>query len=171
MITTNLEILRKVSQETSIEECEKLHIFPALEQVLRNHSEPGYGLSAIQIEQPIKAAIVRYKDLELNIINPVIEEMEEPIRFQNEGCLSLPGVRQDTERYRRVTMKWLDFDKKEERRAAFEDVEAIILQHEVDHLNGVLFIDRLAKKKVKIGRNEKCPLCISGRKYKHCCGR
>jgi len=44
------------------------------------------------------------------------------------------------------------------------------MQHEVDHMNGVLCIDRRVKKVVKIGRNEPCP-CGSGKKYKKCCGR
>jgi peptide deformylase len=75
------------------------------------------------------------------LINPVIESRSGTIR-EEEGCLSLPGIFADVERSRSITVSALDADGKP---LSFEasGLKARVVQHEMDHLDGVLFIDRL----------------------------
>jgi peptide deformylase len=102
------------------------------------------------------------------MINPIIEERDGELkRCPGEGCLSLPGVRVDTVRYEQVTAKWFDYDRKEEQRAVFYGFEAQVVQHELDHLDGLLITDRKFSQ-TKVGRNDPCP-CGSGKKFKKCC--
>jgi len=103
--------------------------------------------------------------------NLEIYDREEQFLFRDESCLSFPGQQMDTLRFNRVYVKYRD-ENFEERRVIAEKLEAVIFQHEVDHLNGILYKDRVIKPHIsskKIGRNEPCP-CSSGKKYKKCCG-
>jgi peptide deformylase len=160
MIVTDREKLKIRCRETTLEECEFLSVFPQLDSELNRSSVPGLGLAANQIGLEIRVCTVRPKpDQVYNMINPVIEEKELPFFNQNEGCLSFPGVRLNTNRYNQITCSWLDYDSKENKRGVFYGMEAIIVQHEVDHINGILFWDRVAKVTEKIGRNDPCPIC------------
>ncbi|HIP60991.1 MAG TPA: peptide deformylase, partial [Sulfurovum sp.] len=78
----------------------------------------------------------------LEVINPVITRSEGMVKFQ-EGCLSLPGVYEDIERYAEVTIEYQDRNGK---KFLIEDDEflAIALQHEIDHLDGKVFIEKLS---------------------------
>ena len=171
-ILRDINRLREKSKETSIDECKE--VFLLMEKAMKDSPIPAAGLAAIQIDIPLRACIVKAKisqDEEglVRMINPVIEEKYDPIRYQNEGCLSF-DIKVDTDRYAGVVANWIDFDTKEKKRATFYGVEAVVVQHEVDHLDGILMIDRAVKKIVKSGRNDPCP-CGSGKKYKKCCGR
>jgi peptide deformylase len=79
----------------------------------------------------------------LHLINPEIVEKSGDGELQEEGCLSLPGLYAKVERAEKTFVKALDINGKEIQIAA-EGLLARILQHEIDHLNGTLFIDRLA---------------------------
>lgn len=80
------------------------------------------------------------------LINPeIIWHSEETVMF-NEGCLSLPDQRAEVERYERVRVHYIDYNGKEQEILA-DDLLAIILQHEIDHLDGVLYIDHLSRLK------------------------
>lgn len=107
----------------------------------------------------------------LFICNPEIVEQEDEFVFDGEGCLSFPGCHRSTVRYRRVKVKYFD-EALEERTVIAEGLEAVIFQHEIDHLNGVIFRDRV-RKPVRVvqvpGRNEPCT-CGSGKKFKKCHG-
>jgi peptide deformylase len=109
----------------------------------------------------------------LFVCNPEILEQEEEIVLNSEGCLSFPNDPKVTVRYNRVKVKYYDINF-EERIAVFDGIEAIILQHERDHLNGILYKDRVRqpyrKTEPEIGRNSICP-CGSGKKFKKCCGK
>lgn len=174
IVTNDEKYLRQKSVLTSPRECEVKHIFEHLEEELGNSKIKGMGLSAIQVGEPIKACIVKFEDNSiLHLINPEIVKKEEQIQFHREGCLSFPEIYINTNRYNHCVVKWLN-KKGEEKRASFDGVESITLQHEIDHLEGILFFDRQLKpykrEKPKVGRNEKCP-CGSGKKYKKCCGK
>lgn len=179
MITQDINKLRQISSETTLEECENSGIFERLEIALQESGKQGIsgvGLSGIQIEEPVRACIVRInygkeskkEPLRINMINPVIEDSEDLQPFTNEGCLSFPGLSVMTDRYQDIVCSWLDFDSKKEKRASFCGIEAIVVQHELDHMNGVVLLDRKHQKVESIGRNEQCP-CGSGKKYKKCC--
>lgn len=182
-ITSDLNVLRTVS--TPVETAEEAKtLFDRLKAVLG--ATTGLGLSAIQIGVPKRMSIIRnrYNDGFDAIINPVVLEKEEEFVFSGEGCLSFPGVFVSTRRYRDFVIKnhVIDGDSLREETHYFhyegvgDNVASIVAQHEIDHMNGVLFSDKeVAKVNVqvigspKIGRNDPCP-CKSGKKYKKCCG-
>ena len=168
MITTDLDTLKKVSKNTTVLECNELNVFPNLQKEIEEAK--GLGLSAIQVGIPVRACIVKIRDSFIKMINPVMTDKHDPNKFIGERCLSLPGTEVDTRRYQQVVVSWLDYDAYEDRRSVFLDVEAACVQHEIDHMDGVLITDRKAPDVIKVGRNEPCP-CGSGKKFKKCCGK
>jgi peptide deformylase len=128
---------------------EELHLF--LDDMYETMmSESGIGLAAIQVANPIRALIINLPDEEgnqnkeelLEIINPEIMEKEGEIYYQ-EGCLSVPTFYEDIKRFEKVTIKYQDRFGKEHTLEA-EELLAIAIQHEMDHLEGILFIDKLS---------------------------
>lgn len=80
------------------------------------------------------------------LINPeIIWRSEEKVLF-NEGCLSLPDQRAEVERFERVRVRFIDYNGKE-REILADELLSIILQHEIDHLDGILYIDHLSRLK------------------------
>ena len=79
------------------------------------------------------------------LVNPEILEREGTITW-TEGCLSVPDFQAEVERSQRVRVRGLDLDGNERIEEA-EDLRAVCLQHEIDHLDGVLFIDRISRLK------------------------
>ncbi len=113
----------------------------------------GVGLAAIQIGVPKRVLIINIpikdgedekqpKENTLEIINPTFLEMEGSTKYQ-EGCLSVPGFYEDVSRYSRVKLKYFDRHGKEHI-IEDDDFLAIALQHEHDHLEGKLFIEKLS---------------------------
>lgn len=176
MIIQDLSVLKTKSRDTTVESCQLNNIFEKLETELNNSERKGIGLAAIQINSPIRACIIRIthengKMCNLNMINPRIEKLETPMILQNEGCLSLPGVLIDTDRFAEIVCSWVDYDSKKEMRAYFSGIEALAIQHEVAHMSGLLITDFEHKKQDKIGRNDDCPECLKigdKIKYKKC---
>ena len=168
MIITDREKLRIKSLPTTLKECSKLRIFEEMEIELQNSNIPGVGLSAIQIGKNIRASIIRTPKTKFNMINPVIIKKYEKFCFPNEGCLSLPGISCTTIRYRGCVAEWLDYNTEKMKKAAFYGFESVVIQHEVDHLDGILMEDVKWVAETKVGRNSPCP-CGSGKKYKKCC--
>ena len=112
----------------------------------------GAGLASPQINEPWRIFVIgmgqnpRYPDAdplpERVLINPVIKSIGNDLITGWEGCLSVPGLRGQVKRWKRIQIKWQD------REGAFhseelQDFQARVAQHENDHLNGVLFPDRL----------------------------
>lgn len=80
------------------------------------------------------------------LINPeIIWSSEEMVLFK-EGCLSLPEQRAEVERHEKIRVRYIDYHGKEQEILA-DDLLAIILQHEIDHLDGILYIDRISRLK------------------------
>jgi peptide deformylase len=121
------------------------------------NTEDGIGLAATQVGSSASVVVIdisENRDAPLVLINPDIVSGEEKAKGQ-EGCLSVPGYYADVERYTKVTVNALDRDGKEISITS-DDFLAIVMQHEIDHLNGTLFIDylsplkkQMALKKVK----------------------
>ena|SRR5215210_4577655 len=102
---------------------------------------PGVGLAANQIGVPLQVAVIELEDKVTELINPqVVRSTGEIIDW--EGCLSIPGFVAEIARAARVTVKARDRNGKEFR-VKGEELFARALQHEIDHLNGVLYIDYL----------------------------
>ena len=115
------------------------------------YQAPGVGLAAIQvgIDKRIivydPAADAEKRDFQ-TLINPVILSQEGAMLSENEGCLSVPDFRADVKRASAVVVEGLDREGHPVHIEA-EDFLAVILQHEIDHLNGILFIDRISSLK------------------------
>jgi len=112
------------------------------------YEAPGVGLAAIQVGWGKSLLIYdispRDEKRELQvIINPKIVASEGEIISEDEGCLSVPDFRSDVMRAAKVLVEGVDRDGKPLRIAA-EGLLAIVLQHEIDHLNGTLFFDRIS---------------------------
>ncbi len=111
------------------------------------YQAPGIGLAAPQIGENIRLIVFDLSDPEFPqrkphcLINPVITAYEGET-VEEEGCLSVPGVRERVKRYARVEVKGIDLDGRERVWEA-QGLLARMFQHEIDHLEGILFIDRL----------------------------
>ncbi len=101
----------------------------------------GVGLAAPQIGLNIRLIVVRHKDNDIVMINPEILKKSLFKEWDEEGCLSVPGVFGQVKRHKKLTVRYLDGDGKSQQLEA-EGFFARVIQHEVDHLNGVLFIDK-----------------------------
>jgi peptide deformylase len=124
------------------------------------YDAPGIGLAAIQVGVPKRVLVIDLQEPEegnedtpenrvrrpLYFVNPEIVWGSDEVATYNEGCLSVPEMYADVDRPARIRAKWLDYEGK----AHEEELDGLLatcLQHEMDHLEGVLFIDHLSKLK------------------------
>jgi len=115
------------------------------------YEAPGIGLAAIQVGMPVRLITMDLskKEGEKNprvFINPEILSSSEETSVYEEGCLSIPEYYEEVERPAAVRVRFMDIDGKIHEEDATE-LYATCIQHEIDHLNGVLFIDYLSKLK------------------------
>ncbi len=115
------------------------------------YASNGCGLAAPQIgvSKRIVVIDIAHEDEEpkpLYMVNPEIVWQSEEKEISEEGCLSVPGQRAEVERPAAVRIKYLDYDGKEQELEA-NDFLAVATQHEIDHLDGVLYIDKLSRLK------------------------
>lgn len=118
--------------------------------------EGGIGLAAPQIGMPLRVIIVSIPaDLgrtELTLINPVISAAEGWQEYE-EGCLSVPGIYENVKRRANITIEGLEPSGAAFKRE-YEGFPATVFQHEIDHLDGVLFVDRLPRMKRRMLEKE-----------------
>ena len=183
----NNPIIQKKLRRVTVEEGEK--IATELFQILNKRGD-GIGLAANQVGIDAQVAVVNVRE-PIVLINPKIVSRETEIPFY-EGCLSYPGKGVNTKRYETVEVKsdtvegtmifsgvdtgesgkgsWEDSEVKEDRHV--RTLEAVCVQHEIDHLNGIRCLDRVVDTTIRVekkpGRNEPCH-CGSGKKFKKCC--
>ena len=126
----------------------------------------GIGLAAIQVGVPKRVAVI---DLDpsgpdskpIYLVNPkIVAESEEKI-LHNEGCLSVPDFWEDVSRASRLTVEYID-EKGRPQTLEADGLLAIALQHEIDHINGLLFIDHLSKLKRSIALRKSAKLKRKG---------
>jgi peptide deformylase len=104
---------------------------------------PGVGLAAPQIGVPLQVAVVEAEKDEIHVlVNPEILSLEGE-HVLDEGCLSVPGYWGKVKRAEKVTVKARDASGKEIRIVGAEGLLGQALQHEIDHLNGMVYVDRL----------------------------
>ena len=108
----------------------------------------GIGLAAPQVGCDIRVIIVNTKDGPMHFINPAITKKSWGKETAEEGCLSIPNFFGPVKRSKSVNVIYLDKENKKKHLKA-EGLFARVIQQEVDHLNGVLFIDYLKKKDLK----------------------
>lgn len=115
------------------------------------YEEIGVGLAAPQIGVSKRLVVIdQARDEEdphpMYLINPeIVERSEEKVTCE-EGCLSVPDQRAEVERHASVRVKYIDYDGNQQDIWA-EDFLAIVMQHEIDHLDGILYIDRISRLK------------------------
>jgi peptide deformylase len=108
------------------------------------HDIEGVGLAAPQVGVPLQVVVIQMPDEEdvITLINPEIVKTSEESEEMTEGCLSLPGYKGDVKRFTSITVKARDREGKLIRIKG-EGLMAQALQHEVDHINGIVFVDHL----------------------------
>jgi len=183
-------VIQKKLRRVTLEEGEK--IATELFEIL-NKRKDGIGLAANQVGIDAAVAVVNVRE-PIVLINPEIVSRETEIPFY-EGCLSFPGKGVNTKRYETVevtsdnvegTIIFSGVDTGEKAKGSWEQegktyqvkdrdlriLEAVCVQHEIDHLNGIVCMDRVVDTtyyaEKKPGRNEPC-YCGSGKKFKKCC--
>lgn len=124
------------------------------------YEAPGIGLAAIQVGVPKRVLVIDLQEpaegqedkpenrvrRPLHFVNPEIVWFSDDVAVYNEGCLSVPEQYADVERPARIRATWTDYDGK----AHDEEIDGLLatcLQHEMDHLEGILFVDHLSKLK------------------------
>lgn len=144
-------VLRKVAKEIESD-------YPNLRGLIDDmfetmYNSDGIGLAAPQVGLPIRLFVVdasplsedhpEVQDFKKAFINPTIVERSPEITLYNEGCLSIPNIREDVERPESIVIRYVDkdFNEHEER---FDGIAARIIQHEYDHLEGILFTDKVS---------------------------
>ena len=145
-------VLRQVAAPVDPEELRTPAIQQLIDELIETRREAGgAGLAAPQVGVSKRIAVVevdgatryRYKPLIplTVIVNPVIEPLSDETLLINEGCLSIPDLRGDVPRYLRALVKYFDRNGARSEQVV-EGLTAGTFQHEVDHLDGVLLVDR-----------------------------
>ena len=142
--------------------------YPFLGELIENmwetmYNAEGVGLAAPQVGKSIRLFIVdaspfeedepKLKNFKKTFINPIIVEEEGKEWNFNEGCLSIPAIREDVSRKQKVTIEYYN-EKWELKEETFEGLAARVIQHEYDHVEGILFTDLInpLKKRLLSGR-------------------
>lgn len=143
--------LKKVAEEIDSDH-------PGLEELIANmfetmNSSSGIGLAAPQVNQSIRLFIIdasplsddfpELADFKKIFINPYINEESGDMVTAEEGCLSIPNIRENVDRHNEILLEYYDenwnfFEEK------FDGMKARIIQHEYDHLEGVLFVEKIS---------------------------
>ena len=142
--------------------------YPELDKLIEDmfetmyHSD-GVGLAAPQINKSIRLFVIdaspygdeepALKNFKKVFINAQIVERSDEMQSFNEGCLSLPGIREDVKRHLEIRMQYYDenFEFHDE---VFKGTPAVIIQHEYDHTDGILFIDRISPLRKRLIRSK-----------------
>ncbi len=146
--------LREVSRPIEKIDKKVLEVIQDLKDTLVVQKDPeGVGLAAPQIGKNVRIFVVDHKDVKKVVINPEVIEIKEVAAVKKpknqdilEGCLSLPNYYGPIKRPNYIKIKYMDeagMTQEEE----FNNLYAQIILHEIDHLNGILFIDRLLEQK------------------------
>lgn len=154
-------VLREISQDITQD-------YPNLKELIEKmrqsmYESDGIGLAAPQIGKNIRLIVIDARPLaeefpecaELNIvlINAHIEEFGNDVCSEVEGCLSLPGIHEKVERPSAITISYMD-ENWQSHRETFSGFAARVIQHEYDHLEGFLFVDRLSPLRKQLVRGK-----------------
>lgn len=131
--------LRKKAQSVVLNE-ETKELIKEMKEILRK--EDGVGLAAPQVGESKKVIVINSGKSMFALLNPEIVKTYKERTITKEGCLSIPGVWLDVVRPRKIRVRALN-EEGEALEIEAEDSLAVVLQHEIDHLKGVLFWDRV----------------------------
>jgi peptide deformylase len=148
-------VLRQEAREVTPEELGGPEVQTLIDDMIETMRDAnGAGLAAPQVGVPLRIAVIEvrpgnprypYKPaIPLTVVvNPELTPLDEAKFATNEGCLSMPNVRGDLERFENVGVRYLDRDG-EAHEVTRRGLTAGTFQHEIDHLDGILFVDRMA---------------------------
>jgi peptide deformylase len=139
ILTAEEPILRERARKVTQFDASLHRLLDDMLQTMRD--APGIGLAANQIGVPLQVAVIELEEKVTELINPQLVRSSGEI-IDWEGCLSIPGFVAEVKRHAKVTVKAKNRHGKEFR-VKGEDLLARALQHEIDHLNGILYIDYL----------------------------
>lgn len=144
-----IQVVRTYPDPILREKCEEVEeITDEIKELIQDLKDTckayqAHGLAAPQIGVAKRVFVTRTVSGEPQVyINPVLTDLEDPGYKMEEGCLSFPGVLQVIERWGDITVTAMD-EEGEPRTHCFDEMGAVAIQHELDHLNGVLFIDHV----------------------------
>ena len=149
ILTEPNKILRQISKPVNKVEDEERKLMDDMLETM--YAAPGIGLAAIQVgilKRIVVIDISKEKERKnpIFLINPEIINKSSNTSVYEEGCLSLPGQFAEIQRPAECTVKYLDYEGKQ-KQLKVDGLLSTCVQHEVDHLDGVLFIDYLSKLK------------------------
>ena len=149
ILTEPNKILRQISEPVEKVGDEERELMRDMLETM--YSAKGIGLAAIQIGIPKRIIVMdlskeENKKLPMYFVNPVITEKNNEKKTYEEGCLSVPNQFAEIDRPNKCKVEYLDFDGNKQTIQA-EGLLATCIQHEIDHLEGILFIDYLSKLK------------------------
>ena len=153
----NQKLRQKGRQVTTVDKRIKKIIKEMVTVLEKSESPKGIGLSANQLGIDLRIILVKFGKIIVPFINPEItftskKTLKKVLKKEEqffEGCLSVPQIYGFVDRPYQIKLEWQN-EKGQKKSQSFKNRLAICLQHELDHLNGVLFIDRLLKQKGKI---------------------
>ena len=139
--------LRVRSRELTIHELASPEIQTLIDNMIPTmYGDDGIGLAAPQVAENVRIAVIGkdaapHLETDLVLVNPVIERISKKTNVDEEGCLSVPGKKGKVKRFTDIRVKALDRSGKEIEFKAHHYF-ARVIQHELDHLDGILYIDR-----------------------------
>jgi peptide deformylase len=151
-------VLRERARELTPEELGSEPVQALIDDMIETmRAANGAGLAANQVGETVRVAVVEVRQgnprypykppIPLTVIvNPMIEPLDDEIEQINEGCLSVPNLRGEVPRQMNIRLRYLDRDGAEHEEVR-RGLTAGTFQHELDHLDGVLFVDRVADPK------------------------
>jgi peptide deformylase len=148
-VDADQQVLKKISQPVeSVDDALRRLMDDMLETM---YAAPGIGLAAIQVGVPKRVIVMDLAKGEeppapRYFVNPVITWRSDEMFAYEEGCLSVPEIFDEVVRPNRVRLSYLNYDGQPVEEEA-EGLFAVCIQHEIDHLNGVLFLDHLSRLK------------------------
>jgi peptide deformylase len=146
-------VLRERARELTREELRSAEIQGLIDDLIETRrAADGAGLAANQVEVAVRIAVAEIEGVNPRypykppipltvIVNPTIEPLDDELFEVNEGCLSVPGLRGDLRRRVAIRLRYLDREGAEHEEIK-RGLTAGTFQHEVDHLDGILFVDR-----------------------------
>ena len=129
------------SRSTPVKEFDESLERLASDMLSTMRAHEGVGLAANQVGRLKRILVATFEEDDYVLVNPIVESRTEETEMAPEGCLSIPGVHVEVERAKGVAVSGMDA-KGEPVRMEVEGLLARILQHEIDHLDGVLILDR-----------------------------
>ncbi len=148
-------VLRKVGTEIDSDPADIKRLAEEMFETM--HYAQGIGLAAPQVGKSLRMFVAdasamdeeEMQDFKKVFVNPeILEEFGDEYAFE-EGCLSIPGIRENVIRHEKIRVRYMDETLKEYEEV-FDGMKARIIQHEYDHINGILFTDHLSSFKKRV---------------------